>query len=305
MIYIKAIGHSPMATHNKIFVGNFPCIIPSDGVTDTYIACVTTETGSNSNINNLPVSLIAHGLVSTSSYPDSVYFVTYKTPYLTEMFPASGFAYSTINYYGIHRIADLGDGARVMGDVVKMLIGNDLCSRFDILQAPIPYPDWYDYIRCKQSHLQTAGKYNVSEQVLHGFADRSIYLRKTSLIPGEYFEFAALPTVTSVSPAQGNLGGQYITVAGTGFSAELKNNSVTVDGNPCEVTYTDEGSLRCTLAPRGISVSSLLTTTSGSQTKGYLSGAGITYARYTYSGSLSSFITAVRSNNVSALGAPN
>ena len=72
-----------------------------------------------------------------------------------------------------------------------------------------------------------------------GYADKSIYLRKSSLVPGEYFEFAVLPAVTSVSPVQGNLGGQYITLTGTGFSAELKNNSVTVDGNPCEVTYSD------------------------------------------------------------------
>lgn len=52
-------------------------------------------------------------------------------------------------------------------------------------------------------------------------------------------------------------------------------------------------------------MSSLLTTTSGSQTNGYLSGAGITYARYAYSGSMSSFITAVRTNNVSVLGTPD
>ena len=239
MIYIKAIGHSPMATDNHIYVGNFPCIIPSDGVSDTFIACVTTDTGSKTNLNNLPVVLIANGQAFTTSYPNSVYFQDSRTPYLTEMFPASGFAYSTINYYGIHRIADLGDGMRVLGDVVKLLIGNDLCSRFDVLQAPISNPNWYDYIRCKESHLQPAGKYNVSEQVVPGSADRSIYLRKSSLVPGEYFEFAVLPTVTSVSPNQGNIGGQYLTVTGTGFSAELKNNSVTVDGNPCQVTYTD------------------------------------------------------------------
>lgn len=200
---------------------------------------MTRDTGSNTDIDNRPVSLITNGQAFTTSYPNTVYFKTWKTPYLTEMFPASGFAYSSINYYGIHRIADLGDGARVMGDVTKLLIGGDLGSRFDVLQAPISNPDWYDYIRCIQPHLQTAGRHNVSEQVLHGFADRSIYLRRTSLIPGEFFEFAVLPTVTSVSPAQGNLGGQYITLTGTGFSAELKNNSVHVDGNPCEVTYTD------------------------------------------------------------------
>lgn len=303
MIYIKAIGYSPMASENSIYIGNFPCIIPSDGVSDTFIACTTTDTGSTTNINNQPVTLIAYGQFSTSSYPDSVYFYTSSTPYLTEMFPASGFADSMISYYGIHRISDIGDGLRTMGDVTKLLLGNDLCSRFDVPLTTIN-PSWYDYIGCRESHLQAAGKYNVSEQLVLGFANHSMYLRKSSLVPGEYFEFAVLPTVTSVSPAQGNNGGQYITVIGTGFSTELKNNSVTVDGNPCQVTYTDQGSLKCTLAQRDVNVSSLLATTSNTQTNGYVSGAGITYARYTFNGQMNVFVDAVRTKKSAVLGTP-
>jgi len=46
LIYIKAIGHDPIAGNNLIYVGNFPCIIPSDGVTNTFITCQTTDSGS-------------------------------------------------------------------------------------------------------------------------------------------------------------------------------------------------------------------------------------------------------------------
>ena len=137
MIYFQVTGHDPMPTKNIIYVGNFPCIIPSDGVSDTTISCVTTDTGSKTNINNVPIYLIANSQSFTTSYPNTVYFQTSKTPYLTEMFPNSGFGYSTINYYGNHKISNLGDGARDMGDVVKLLIGNDICSRFDVLQPPI------------------------------------------------------------------------------------------------------------------------------------------------------------------------
>ena len=42
-----------------------------------------------------------------------------------------------MNFFGIHRIKDLGDGQRNMGDVISMLIGNYQCGRFDILQGPI------------------------------------------------------------------------------------------------------------------------------------------------------------------------
>jgi hypothetical protein len=39
MIYLKVSGHDLVASKNQIYVGTFPCIIPSDGVSDTFIAC--------------------------------------------------------------------------------------------------------------------------------------------------------------------------------------------------------------------------------------------------------------------------
>ena len=80
MVYIKAQGHSPDPSDNLIFVGTFPCTVPADGVTDTFITCVTTDTGSSSNINNMPVTLISYGTSVTTSYPNTVYFQTGHTP---------------------------------------------------------------------------------------------------------------------------------------------------------------------------------------------------------------------------------
>jgi hypothetical protein len=104
MIYLKVSGHNPMASGNKIYVGVLSCVIPSDGVSDTYIACETTDSGSDTNIDNLPVTIISYGTSYTTGYPNSVYYNDYHTPFITELFPASGFAYSQINLYGIHRI---------------------------------------------------------------------------------------------------------------------------------------------------------------------------------------------------------
>lgn len=58
-----------------------------------------------------------------------------------------------------------------MGDVVKLLLGGDLCSLFDVVQGPIS-PTSYQYIRCIQSSLQVAGKYNVSELLTPGYATK-------------------------------------------------------------------------------------------------------------------------------------
>ena len=102
MVYIKALGHSPDPTLNTITVGAYPCIIPSDGVTDTFISCETVDTGSVTDVNNQVITLTYNGVSVTTSYPNSVYFKTWITPYLRDIFPSAGIANTKVNLYGIH-----------------------------------------------------------------------------------------------------------------------------------------------------------------------------------------------------------
>lgn len=222
------------------------------------------------------------------------------------MYPTAGFAGSVVNYYGTHEISDLGDGLRDMGSIVRLSIGEDLCSRFDIQQDTIT-PYYLNYVQCMQSSSQEAGRYNVSELVDPGYANKSKYLRRSSLDPNEYFEFTALPTITAVGPNNGNVGGQYLTISGTGFSANPANNTVLVDGNDCLITSATPNELKCTLGRKDPSKSSLLSTNSSSQQKGYFGGAGLRYARYAYTSAISSmqsFVNAVRSQDSVKLGTP-
>ncbi len=160
-----------------------------------------------------------------------------------------------------------------------MKLGGDLCSRFDVSQEDIN-KNSNEYIKCIQSSEQEANKYNISEQVVPGYANHYPTIRRSSFDPSEYFEFTSLPTVSSVSPMNGNIGGQYLTISGTGFSLNPANNSVTVDGNDCAVTSSSAFEIKCTLAERDNSLSSLLSTNATGQTNGYHSGVGLKYARY-------------------------
>jgi hypothetical protein len=56
---------------------------------------------------------------------------------LKHVYPTAGFGGSSVNFYGIHYISNLGDGLRDMGDITKLKLGEDLCTRFDIEQQPI------------------------------------------------------------------------------------------------------------------------------------------------------------------------
>lgn len=184
MIYIKAFGHSPDPNDNHIQVGDTTCIIPSDGVTDTFISCETGDLGSDVDKINNPVSLFSYNrkASATTSTPFVISYRKDSTPQLRDVFPSAGFAGNSVNFYGVHKITDLGDGLRNMGQITRIRIGEDMCSRFDVEQENIN-KDSLAYIRCIQSSTQEAGKYNVSEQVLVGFANNSYYMRRSSLTP--------------------------------------------------------------------------------------------------------------------------
>jgi hypothetical protein len=124
MIYIKASGHSPDPSDNLVYVGTYPCIVPSDGVTDTFISCETTDSGSDVNSGALSVTLISYGSAVTKGYPDAVYYRdSGYTPQLRDIFPSAGFAGYNVNLYGVHSISDLGDGLRFMGNVTRIRLG--------------------------------------------------------------------------------------------------------------------------------------------------------------------------------------
>ena len=81
-----------MASENQVFVGTTPCIIPSDGVTDTFISCETTDIGSDIGINSQSITVISNSVAFTTSYPNVVHFAGGATAQLNEIFPSSGYA---------------------------------------------------------------------------------------------------------------------------------------------------------------------------------------------------------------------
>jgi len=122
LIYIKAIGHSTMAEKIQVFVGAFPCKLPADGVTDTFISCETTDSKSTSDIKNNRVTIVSDGISVTSSSTDVVDYLGTVTSTLDNIFPTSNFGGQFQNFFGIHKQNTLGDG-RDMGDVRALNLG--------------------------------------------------------------------------------------------------------------------------------------------------------------------------------------
>jgi hypothetical protein len=138
MIYIQVIGHSLVPSENTVLVGSIPCKIPSDGVSSTTIACVTGDSLSNTDIYNQYITLTSKGVTVTSTGKAYVNYVRYAwTPQLNSIFPTAAYGGQNVTFYGVHYISDLGDNLRGMGNVTALLLGNDVCSRFDIIQPTI------------------------------------------------------------------------------------------------------------------------------------------------------------------------
>ncbi|GMH45335.1 hypothetical protein BSKO_13292 [Bryopsis sp. KO-2023] len=74
----------------------------------------------------------------------------------------------------------------------------------------------------------------------------------TAALP-EAFQYSPslTPNITSISPELGTTaGGTSLTIAGTGFSTDIAQVSVTVDGVPCEVTEATESEVVCSTGYR-------------------------------------------------------
>lgn len=279
ILYIKGLGFSANAKDNQVSVGPYPCLIPADGATETTLACITTDTGQLNNIFNLPITVISNGQKQQlTNEQGSFSYLSSLTPMIYELYPASATPGTYINFYGIHRITNLGDGKRDMGDVLSMLIGDSQCSRFDITQGPIQANSG-DTISCYQAKIQQGGKYQVEETVVPGKSAAAFRLRRSSFL-NENFHFTVLPEIKTITPNYGAEFGQRIKIQGSGFTSTTSLVEVSVDGNICDVVSSTMSEIVCNLRARNSSLTSKLETNSGSQIQGYFSGSGLNYRRY-------------------------
>ena len=137
MIYIKGTNFDEDASRNKVFVGDYACIIDADGTSQQQIACRTTPIDSRESVYSLPVTVEseAKSAVTCDSDRCRVNYITHGTPFIHEISPRSSVGGEQLTIWGAHEISDLGDGRSAgEGDIDYFLIGDTLCSIIDIDQ---------------------------------------------------------------------------------------------------------------------------------------------------------------------------
>lgn len=62
LVYIRGTGFDPIAANNEVWLGDYPCPIPAEGVTDSFITCETVASGFNDiSIYDLPIKVKVNG----------------------------------------------------------------------------------------------------------------------------------------------------------------------------------------------------------------------------------------------------
>lgn len=82
-IYIKVSGHDGDEGDTQVFVGSFPCNVQSGGVSDSFITCETTDSGSSYDIYYLYVTIISKKKTIKSQGSDYVSYQSSYTPLLS------------------------------------------------------------------------------------------------------------------------------------------------------------------------------------------------------------------------------
>ena len=61
MIYINGLGFPTSPQQVEVFLGNYPCTIPGEGLTTNFLICETSDSGASYDIKNLPIQVIVDG----------------------------------------------------------------------------------------------------------------------------------------------------------------------------------------------------------------------------------------------------
>ena len=171
-IYIQGADIPSDPTQLQVFVGPYPCKIPADGLTPVVISCETTDTLSLLDIKGAAANIQVIYQGQSLTVPNTIFnYLDADTPSITDVFPSSSVGGTRLNFFARHRVLTAGDGLRDMGDFYGLYVGNSICSMFDITQDPPTYNS-INNILCNQSPAQPAGKYNVTEHVVAGWAKK-------------------------------------------------------------------------------------------------------------------------------------
>ncbi|XP_048254094.1 fibrocystin-L-like [Haliotis rufescens] len=196
------------ASDVTVTVGGVPCVV-SGSVSDTSIMCDVGDVPVGTH--TIDVRLKGKGKAVTSSTVQSLATIS-------SFSPSSG---------------------SVNGEVILTITGNGFVTNSIAVTV--------DGNSCTIVSVHETNISCIAPSHAAGSVDVVVTSAGTTY-PSETFTYssAATPTVSSVTPTNG-IGGNAVTIAGTGYSSTNSDNAVTVGGVTCTVTASSPTSITCTL----------------------------------------------------------
>lgn len=277
VLYIKASGHSPIASENRVTIGPYACVHDSKLDTSTsplYVVCVTKAAIYADRRLNQEV------IIHTAGRPDSkcvtgwgcgFNFDESYTPVLFSIIPRAASAGETVHWYGVANVNNLNK-------VKEMVVNGQRCEIDELSGAPDALnPDeeitsWARYpFACKLSKEVEAGYFPSNFRTVFGNSKRLAILPSKggySAAPLNY-DFVNVPNIQTISTNTAGENGALLTLTGSGFSGDKTKVTVTAGGLPCTVNESSIQKIVCTVG-NGPSTSAAIN----------IGGGGVSYKRY-------------------------
>ena len=229
-LFLQGVDFDATTYDNKVFVGQFPCHVDDYFTSETSLVCnleykfydVTEEQEMTVVVKGIPVDL--------SRVHSKVLFTMDSTPVINFIYPSATWPGETVNIYGIHR-------AGTYKEIRSLKISNFNCEveEDDLEDGSLNY--WaHKTSRCKVPQGVPSGNHTVRMVGVYGTGYSKVMRSGENFRVGgdsEKYDLSIHPKIESVSPAEGYLSGQRVTITGKGFGDSKEGLEIETEGAKC------------------------------------------------------------------------
>ena len=241
LFYFRGNGFDDQGYDNQVYFGPYPCEV-DDGLTfRTMMVCRLPYMFYDVSERQEVAVIVKGRNFEISSWDKDVEFAMGHTPVTNYIYPSATWPGQEISVYGIHRVNYF-----IEFEVLK--VGSQNCSIhlddiFSLQEVERPWGHWT--MNCAVADDLEVGAHKFQATGKPGTGYTKVMRSGENFRPmgdREMFHVMVHPLIESVSPSEGYMNGQKLTITGIGFGKSLGNVAINIGGVSCipeKVTNTE------------------------------------------------------------------
>lgn len=243
-LFFRGAGFDAVTYKNQVFVGSFECDVDDYFTSENALVCEMPYQYYEVAEEQEVAVYVMGELATIKHWDKAVGFTMDLAPVINYIYPAATWAGETIHIYGIHR-------ASTYKEIQSLRISDFNCEfdEDDREEASLNY--WnFQTSRCSVPKAVPSDLHSVTMIGRYGTGYSKVMRSGEQFRVGsdtEKYELSVHPKVEAVSPAQGYLNGQRLTLSGQGFGEDPEDLLISVAGKPCESESVSNTRVVCVL----------------------------------------------------------